>query len=61
MGQYEVIHQCDRKCSDCRFFNIDERWVGEEEHFSLICMKGHEKRVCWGRVNCKDFDPNGDA
>lgn len=58
MAQYEVRHQCDRKCSDCRFFDYDEWWDGEEEYGSLICMKGHTERVCWGRVNCEDFDPD---
>lgn len=59
MGQYEVKHQCDRKCSDCRFFDYDEFWYGEEEWGVFMCAKGHEERITdWGVVACEDFEPD---
>ena len=59
MAQYEVRHQCDRECCDCRFFDYDEWWDGEEEWGVFMCSKGHEECITnWGTVACEDFEPN---
>lgn len=56
MAQYEVKHQCDRECIDCRHFDYEEIFDGEEEYGIFTCKKDHYERIGWGAVDCEDFE-----
>ena len=51
MPQYTVKHQTDRTCSECKSYSFDKAWV---DH----CAKGHEHRVGWSVLACKDYTPD---
>lgn len=44
------------KCSDCKYFEYEEIWDGEEEHRFYICHKGRYDGVGWWNDPCHDFE-----
>ena len=46
----------EKQCSDCKYFECDEYWDGEEETVVLSCEKGHYGHVGWHTEPCEDFE-----
>lgn len=43
------------ECSECKYFEYEEIWDGEEEHRFYICHCGHYEEVYWSAPACEDF------
>ena len=44
------------KCSDCKFFDYDEIWDGDEEIEFFKCGKGHYDHIGWNTEPCEDYE-----
>ena len=46
----------EKLCWNCKHFEYEESWDGEEECGFYICNKGNSDIVGWGVELCKDFE-----
>ena len=44
------------KCSECKFFDYDESWDGNEEVELFYCKKGHYDHIGWNTEPCEDYE-----
>lgn len=43
------------ECSECKYFEYEETWDGEEEYRFYICHNRHHGEVYWSAPACEDF------
>lgn len=55
MGQYEVRHQTDKTCADCRYYTRDTFEDSFGPYIEETCDKGHYDRVGYSVNACEDF------
>ena len=45
-----------KKCCNCKSFDYDELWDGEEEVQLFHCDKEHYDHISWDAEPCEDYE-----
>ena len=46
----------EKKCCNCKSFDYDELWDGEEEIQFFYCDKEHYDHISWDAEPCEDYE-----
>ena len=42
-------------CENCKYFDYEESWDGEEEFCFFMCKRNHDNIIGWYKDACEDF------